>query len=27
VPGALILGRQLRSVARARFATKEEAKP
>jgi predicted ATP-grasp superfamily ATP-dependent carboligase len=27
VPGALILGRQLRSVARARFATREEAKP
>ena len=27
VPGALILGRQLRSVARARFATDEEAKP
>ena len=27
VPGALILGRQLRNVARARFATTEEAKP
>jgi len=26
-PGALILGRQLRSVARARFATREEAMP
>jgi predicted ATP-grasp superfamily ATP-dependent carboligase len=27
VPGALILGRQLRSIARARFAGDEEAKP
>jgi predicted ATP-grasp superfamily ATP-dependent carboligase len=27
VPGALILGRQLRNVARARFATREESKP
>jgi predicted ATP-grasp superfamily ATP-dependent carboligase len=27
VPGALILGRQLRNVARARFATRDEAKP